>query len=170
MTDREHERAIDLISRRGVEDVAAPDASWLDSHLAACSECEEYALAFESTGQFLRAVAVTASPALVAATQSRLRARAAELDEQRSRTILIAVSFCIGTLTSVFSAWLWWRFGGWVAQKLALPASIVEPGVFVAWMLPAVIIAVAILASSHSVIDRKVTMAWLGEDQEGAPR
>jgi hypothetical protein len=105
---------------------------------------------------------------LVAATQSRLRARAVELDEQRSRSILIAVSFCIGTLSSTMSAWLWWRFGGWVAQKLALPASIVEPGVFVAWMLPAVIVAVAILASSHPVIDRTVTMAWLGEDQEGA--
>jgi hypothetical protein len=170
MTNHEHERAIDLITRSGVEGVSSPDAIWLDSHLAVCTECAGYAEACDSTGELLRAVAITASPALVSATQARLRARAAELDEQRSRTILIAVSFCIGTLTSVFSAWLWWRFGGWVAQKLALPASIVEPGVFVAWMLPAVIIVVAMLASSHSVIDRTVTMAWLGEDQEGARR
>ena len=168
MTNREHERAIDLITRSGVEDVSAPDAVWLESHLARCAECADYADGCASTGQLLRAVAVTASPALVGATQSRLRARAVELDEQRSRSILIAVSFCIGTLSSTMSAWLWWRFGGWVAQKLALPASIVEPGVFVAWMLPAVIVAVAILASSHPVIDRTVTMAWLGEDQEGA--
>jgi hypothetical protein len=167
MTNRDHERAIDLITR-GVEDVPAPDAAWLESHLALCTECTGYAEACESTGELLRAVAVTASPALVAATQARMHARAAELDERRSRTILIAVSFCLGTLSSTVSAWLWWKFGGWVALKIGLPASIVEPGVFVAWMLPAVIIAMAILASSHPVIDRSVTMAWLGEDQEGA--
>jgi hypothetical protein len=169
MTNRDHERAIDLITR-GVEDVPAPDAAWLESHLALCTECTGYAEACESTGELLRAVAVTASPALVAATQARMRARAAELDEQRSRTILIAVSFCIGTLSSTMSAWLWWKFGGWVALKIGLPASIVEPGVFVAWMLPAVIIAVAMLVSPHPVIDRSVTLSWLGEDQEGARR
>ncbi len=166
MTNRDHERAIDLITR-GVEDVPAFDAAWLESHLALCTECSGYAEACESTEELLRAVAVTASPALVAATQARIRARAAELDEQRSRTLLIAVSFCIGTLTSVFSAWMWWKFGGWVAQKLALPASVVTPGIFVAWMVPAFIVVLAILATSHPVIDRTVTMAWLGKDQEG---
>jgi hypothetical protein len=48
-----------------------------------------------------------------------------------------------------------------------LPASIVEPGVFVAWMLPAVVIAVAMLAASHPVIDRSLTMTVLRQHQEG---
>ncbi len=65
MTGHEHERAIDLITRNGVEETAAADAAWLDSHLAQCTECAEYAEAFERTGQLLRSVAVTASPALV---------------------------------------------------------------------------------------------------------
>ena len=116
MTNPEHERAIDLIARRGVEDIAAPDAAWLESHLALCSECAEYAGAVQSTGQLLRSVAVTASPALVTTTQARVRARATYLQEQRSRMVLIAISFCIGAMSSALSAWLWWRFGGWVAR------------------------------------------------------
>ncbi len=166
MTAREHERALDLIMRRGTEEIAAPESAWLNSHLSECSECANFAADCDSTGRLLRAVAVTASPSLVQATQTRVRARAAELQERQSRTVLIAISFCIGAMSSTLSAWLWWRFGGWVAQRLALPPSIVEPGVFVAWMLPAVVIAVAMLASSHPVIDRSLTMRIL-EKQEG---
>ena len=110
MTNREHERAIDLITRHGVEDIAAPDTAWLDLHLAACAECSDYADLAESTGRLLRSVAVTASPALVATTQARLRARATYLHEQRARMVLIAISFCIGAMSSAVSAWLWWRF------------------------------------------------------------
>ena len=117
----------------------------------------------ESAGQLLRSVAVTASPALVAATQARVHERAAQLREHQARVVLIAVSFCIGVLSSTVSAWLWWRFGGWVAGRLSLPGSIVEPGVFVAWLLPAIVIAVAMLASSRPVLDRSVTLAMLGE-------
>ena len=163
MTNHEHERAIDLVTRRGVEDVAAPDVAWLESHLAVCSECAEYASLVESAGQLLRSVAITASPALVAVTQTRVHERAAQLREHQARVVLIAVSFCIGVMSSTLSAWLWWRFGGWVAERLSLPNSVVAPGMFVAWLLPAVVIALAMLASSRPVLDRSVTMALLGE-------
>ncbi len=166
MTNREHERAIDLITQTGIEDIASPDAAWLESHLALCSKCAEYASLVESTGQMLRSVAVTASPTLVAATQIRVHARAEQLREHQARVFLIAVSFCIGVLSSTISAWLWWRFGGWVAERLSLPNSVVAPGMFVAWLLPAVVIAVVMLASSRPVLDRSVTLAMLGE-QEG---
>jgi len=168
MTAREHERALELIMRRGTEDMAAADSAWLNAHLGDCPECARFATDFEGTGRLLHAVAVTAGTSLVRATQERVRARALELQERQARTVLIALSFCLGAMSSVLSAWVWWRFGGWVAQKLALPPSIVEPGVFVAWMLPAVIIAVAMLASSHPVIDRSLTMRVLGQHEEGA--
>jgi hypothetical protein len=163
MTNHEHERAIDLVTRRGAEDIAPPEGAWLQSHLAECSDCAEYAEAFEQTGQLLRSFAVTASPALVVTTQAKVHARAAQLRDHQARVVLIAVSFCIGVLSSTVSAWLWWRFGGWLAARLSLPGSIVEPGVFVAWLLPAVVIAVAMLASSRPVLDRSVTLAMLGE-------
>ncbi len=52
MTNHEHERAIDIITRRGVEDIAAPDAAWLESHLVLCSECAEYARLVERPDSF----------------------------------------------------------------------------------------------------------------------
>jgi len=163
MTNHEHDRAIDLITRGGGDDISTRDEAWLESHLALCSECAEYAKAFEQTGQLLRSFAVSASPALVTATQARVKTRAAQLREHQARVVLISVSFCIGVVSSTISAWLWWRFGGWVAGRLSLPGSIVEPGMFVAWLLPAIVIAAVMLASSHPVLDRSVTLAMLGE-------
>jgi hypothetical protein len=170
MTNHDHERALELIMRRGTEDLAARDADWLNEHLAACSECAAYEEDFDQTGHLLRSFAVTAGSSLVAATQARVHARAAELQEYRARTVLITVSFCIGALTSTMSAWLWWRFDGWLAQHLGLSRAVVEPGVFVAWMLPALVIAVLMLASSRRNIDRTLTMEMLGMQREGGRR
>lgn len=169
MTDHEHERALDLITRRGVEDVAAADAAWLESHLATCAQCAEYAALANSTGQLLRSVAITASPALVATTQARLRARATYLREQRSRMVLIAISFCIGAMSSALSAWLWWRFGGWVARHAGLSAAIVEPGILLFLVLPAIVIAGLLLAFPHPIFEGSLMLA-LAREHEGEKR
>src|SRR5271165_223461 len=169
MTDHEHERAIDIITRHGADDIAARDTAWLEAHLARCAECAEYAALVTSTGQLLRAVAITASPALVATTQARIRERAAQLREHQARVALIAVSFCIGVLSSTISAWLWWRFGGWVAGRLSLPGSIVEPGVFVFWLLPAIVIAVLMLAFPHHGLEQSLMLS-LAREREGENR
>ena len=169
MTNREHERAIDLITRRGVEDIAATDAAWLESHLALCSECGEYASLVENTGHLLRSVSVTASPALVAATQGRVHARAEHLREQQARMVLIAVSFCIGVLSSTLSAWLWWKFGGWVAERIGLPASYVAPGILLSWLLPAIVIAVLMLAFPQPGFERSLMLS-LAREHEGENR
>jgi hypothetical protein len=169
MTNHEHDRAIELITCRGVEDVAAADTTWLDLHLAACAECSDYAALTDSTGRLLRSVAITASPALVATTQARLRARAMYLQEQRSRMVLIAISFCIGAMSSALSAWLWWRFGGWVAQHVGLSAAIVEPGILLFLLLPAVVIAGLLLAFPHPVFEGSLMLA-LAREHEGEKR
>jgi hypothetical protein len=169
MTNHEHERALDFITRRGVEDVAAADTTWLESHLATCAECSEYAALSQSAGQLLRSVAVTASPALVSTTQARVHAHATYLQEQRSRTILIAISFCIGAMSSALSAWLWWRFGSWVAQHVGLPSAIVEPGILLFLLLPAIVIAGLLLAFPHPIFEGSLMLGLAGE-HEGEKR
>jgi len=169
MTNHEHERAIDLVTRRGGEDITAADEAWVESHLSLCSECAEYAALVEGTGQLLRSVAVTASSALVATTQARVHARVAQLHEQRSRRILIAISFCIGAMSSALSAWLWWRFGGWVAQHVGLPPAIVEPGILLFLLLPAIVIAGLLLAFPHPVFEGSLMLA-LAREHEGEKR
>jgi hypothetical protein len=169
MTNHEHDRAIDLITRRGVQEVAAADATWLDLHLTTCAECAEYAALANSTGRLLRSVAITASPALVATTQARLRARATYLQEQRSRMVLIAISFCIGAMSSALSAWLWWRFGGWVARQVGLSSAIVEPGILLFLLLPAIVIAGLLLAFPHPIFEGSLMLA-LAREHEGEKR
>ena len=169
MTNHEHERAIDLVTRRGVEDIATPDAAWLESHLAVCSECADYASLVQGTGQLLRSVAVTASPALVATTQARVHARVLYLHEQRSRRVLIAISFCIGAMSSALSAWLWWRFGSWVAEHVGLSTAIVEPGILLFLLLPAIVIAGLLLAFPHPIFEGSLMLGLAGE-HEGEKR
>jgi hypothetical protein len=169
MSSLEHERAVDLITRQGNEDVAGRDIAWLESHLAQCAECAEYAALVASTGQLLRAVAVAASPALVATAQARVRARAAQLREHQARVVLISLSFCIGVLSSTASAWLWWKVGGWVAERIGLPPSYVAPGVLLFWLLPAVVIAVIMLAFPHPVFERSLMLS-LAREREGEIR
>jgi hypothetical protein len=166
MTTHEHERAIELIARRGTEEIAAGDLAWLDSHLGACAECSDYAMAFESAGQLFRTTPVMATATLVSTTQVRLRARAHELHEQRSRMVLIAISFCLGAMSSAVSVWLWWRFGGWVADRFGLPQAIVEPGIMLFLLLPALVIAGFMLAfPQHALEERWLTA--LGREREG---
>ena len=160
MTNHDHERALELIMRRGTEEVAAHDADWLEVHLATCDSCADYAETFHSAGQLLRSVAVTAKPALVASTQARVRARAHQLEEQRARTVLIAISFCLGAMSSAASGWLWWRFGGWVADRFGLSQAIVEPGVILFLVMPALIIAGLMVAFPQSVVEERWVAAW----------
>ena len=163
MTNRDHERAIDLITQRGVEEITPADQGWLESHLAHCSECAEYAGFVEGAGQLLRAVAITANPALVAVTQARVRARAEQLREHQARIVLIAISFCIGVLASTASAWLWWRFGGWVVERLGLPEAIVVPGVLLFWLLPAVAVAVLMLVVPQPLVEKSLMLSLARE-------
>jgi hypothetical protein len=146
MTNRDHDRAVELITRRGTEDLAAADLCWLHTHLENCDGCSQYANDFDGIGRMLRTTTVTASSMLVTNTQARVRARAMYLQEQRLRMVLIAISFCLGAMSSAMSAWLWWRFGAWVAEHFGLSPAIVQPGIMVFLVLPAVVIAVLMLA------------------------
>jgi len=169
MTDNDHDRAVELIARQGVEEMAPPDASWLESHLSRCAECSDYAAAFAEAGQLWRSFAATAGPALVKTTQARVRARAEQLREQQARGVLMAVSFCIGVLFSTASAWLWWKVGDWVVERLGLPQSIVAPGVLLFWLLPALALAVLMIALPHTLLDYPLLSAWTAE-REGDMR
>ena len=78
----------------------------------------------------------------------------------------IAISFCIGAMSSALSAWLWWKFGGWVVERLSLPVSIVAPGIFLFLLLPAVVIAALMLAFPQPVFESRFMVA-LAREREG---
>jgi len=102
MTAGEHERALDLTMRRGTEEIGAPDSAWLNSHLSLCPECEHSRLT-STAPDAAASGSCDRSPSLVAATQMRVRARALQMQEREARTVLIAISFCIGAMSSTMS-------------------------------------------------------------------
>lgn len=167
MNSNEHGRAIDLITQRDVEGISETDAGWLDSHLAACTECAAFQLALGDAEQAMRSVVMMAPASLVQMTRARVHARAEQLREQQARTVLIAVSFCMGVLTSTVTAWIWWKCGGWVADKLGLPSGIVEPGVLLFWLLPAVVIAILLVVSPPSLLEGSMMQRLMRERAGG---
>jgi hypothetical protein len=167
MNGHEHERAVDLISRSEVEGITESDARWLESHLAACEDCASYGLALSSAERAMRSFTVMASASLVESTRVRVNVRAQQLGEQQARMALIGVSFCLGVVTSTLTAWVWWKFGGWVAQWLGLPPSIVEPGVFLFWLLPAIVIAVLMVTIPPAAFEGSLTQRYMRDRLRG---
>jgi len=167
MNGNEHGRAIELVTRRDVEGIADADAQWLEMHLQECEECAGFDRALSGAAQAVRSVTVLASAGLVESTRARVHLRAEQLREQRSRMALIAVSFCLGVLTSTLTAWLWWKSGAWIAQKLGLPSGIVEPGVLLFWLLPAVAIALVMVIVPPAHFEGSLMQRFMREQSRG---
>lgn len=167
MNGHEHERAIDLISRREVEGISQADAGWLELHLTQCETCTSYELALGNAEQAMRSVTVMASASLVESTRIRVHARAEQLREQHARMVLMAVSFCLGVVTSTLTAWMWWKFGGWIAQRLGLPSGIVEPGVLLFWLLPAIVIALLLVTIPPATFEGSLMHRFMKDDLRG---
>jgi len=167
MNANEHGRAMDLLTQRDIEGIAENEAQWLAAHLAECRECASFDLALSDAEQTLRSATVMASASLVASTQARVRARAEQLRERQARMVLIGVSFCLGVLTSTLTAWAWWKCGAWVAERLGLPAGIVEPGVLLFWLLPAVAIALLMVLVPVEEFEGSILHRFLNDRMGG---
>lgn len=142
-----HERARELAKARLIEEIGERDRRWLDEHLDDCSECSAFALALDNAVGAVRIPAVTASSALVRATQYRVRARAAELHahESRMRPLWIAVAMVCAwaTLTTP----LVWAAFAWLGAAFQL-SRIEWRSMFVfAWMAPALAASLVLLGS-----------------------
>jgi hypothetical protein len=167
MNGHEHERAVDLITRREVEGVSESDARWLASHLAACEECASYELALSGAERAMRSFTVMASASLVESTRARVHARAAQLRERESRRFLIAISFAMGVVFSTMSAWAWWKAGGWLVEHFGLPSALVAPGLVMFWLLPAIVLGIFVFAYPESNFEGSVMQLVLKDRQRG---
>jgi hypothetical protein len=152
MNPQDQERARRLIDAWHVEGIPAPERDWLDAHLPECAECQARALANERALQVLRANAVRVDPALVSATQARVRSRAHELRENQVRMRALWISCALSWVLGVVSAPLVWRTFQWVGLRAALPNLVWETAFALWWLLPAGAVA-ALLAwqRRHSV-------------------
>ena len=167
MNGNKHDRAVDLLMLRDLEGMADADARWLEIHLQECEECAGFDRALSGAAHAGCAVSVMASAALVDSTRARVRVRAQQLREQQARTMLIAVSFCLGVVTSTLTAWVWWECGGWVADRLGLPSGIVGPGVLLFWLLPAIVIAVLMVTCPPTLFEGSLIERYMKDRLRG---
>lgn len=140
-----HQQAERLLAVAKVQGISATEREWLDAHLEGCARCGEHAAALEHVVASLRLVSIPLDPALVRATQFRVRLRAQELREQKSRMrglwISCALSWILGALSAPL---LWWGFQ-WVGRHMVLPDLAWQTAFVLWWVMPAAA-AAAVLA------------------------
>lgn len=130
----EHVRAIGLLAE-AADGLSPADTAWLQRHLAGCADCSRYAELQQSVSSALRSVSVLASPSLIAATQARLRVRAAELRESHSRRMLLAISISLGIATSIIWGFALWNVAQWVELHFELASFALSSGMLLLWAL-----------------------------------
>jgi hypothetical protein len=162
----DHERARDLILRQDVEEVGTVESIWLEAHLAECRECADFAETLQLTTQAMRNAPVLASSSLVNATKARVRTRAAELQDQQNRYLLIGISFCLGLLWSAGSTFLGWKLSGWMAERFHVTAWVIGAGFVLFWLLPAIAMAVVLVLHHRPTLGPESAL-WRGVRTEG---
>ena len=167
MNGHEHEHAIELLTRRDVEGIADDDSRWLEIHLQECEQCASFDRALSGAEHALRSFHMMASASLVELTRARVHTRAQQLREHQSRMTLIGISFCLGVVTSTLTAWVWWKTGGWIAQRLGLPSGIVEPGVLLFWLLPAIAIAILLVTIPPATFEGSLVQRYVKDRVRG---
>lgn len=137
MKDTDHQRAQKLIDAQHVEGLAATERAWLETHLETCAACAVRAQATERALQSLRLVAPQVSPELAARARLRVRLRAAELREYRSRQHALWVCCVLSWTLGAVTAPLLWQAVRWIAERLDLPMALSVTLFVLGWSLPA---------------------------------
>lgn len=151
MSEDMHSKARSLVNASRVEGISAADHAWLDSHLETCAECGAYAASVAGTVTVLRSFQVSISPSVLEATRRRVRARAIQLQEQRSRLRGLWIACIFSWLLGACSAPLLWMGFRWLGERMNLPEPLWIAALGVYWIVPAALGA-AVLAKkwSHS--------------------
>ncbi|HXZ27491.1 MAG TPA: hypothetical protein VEG08_05755 [Terriglobales bacterium] len=142
MTQDVHARARHLMDAARVEGISAAEQAWLRQHLEDCSDCSRAEAGTRHALETLRWMAVNADPGMVRATRLQVRMRAQELDEARSRSLLLWASGVLTTVVGMVTLPLLWSGFAWLGEKLSLPNGVWQFVFVGAWFLPAMVIAV----------------------------
>jgi predicted anti-sigma-YlaC factor YlaD len=153
-----HERARRLIALAAPETLSAADRfsdrlsdgsssnAWLATHLETCASCRAFAENAAETIHGLRAIPIAAERSLVSTTQRMVRRRALELQRQRERTWLVAVSCTAVTLCALLSTVALWLGFAWLGARALLASSVWQVGFLVFCVMPALVAAILLLA------------------------
>jgi predicted anti-sigma-YlaC factor YlaD len=114
------DRTLDLLIARGL-DISDRDSDLLQTHLACCSSCCEQSLAINRAVSEMRGDVVYAQPAMVRATQLRVRARAAELERQQEMMRPLWIASALALVWALVSMPLLWQGFAWMGHTTHIP-------------------------------------------------
>jgi hypothetical protein len=145
MSDKIHDRALQLIAQARVEGIPEADSTWLRSHLEACEFCAEHSRQTDRALRVMRAAAIALPEGLASRTQFRVRLRAQELRERepkrRAMWLACAVSWAFGIASAPYV----WRLFAWFGERTGVPKIVWELGFGLWWMVPALFLLVVVL-------------------------
>jgi predicted anti-sigma-YlaC factor YlaD len=160
-----HERARRLIALAGPETLSvagrlsdnlsdqASSNAWLAAHLETCASCRAFAENAAETIHGLRAIPIAAERSLVSTTQRMVRRRALELQRQRERMWLVAVSCTAVTICALLSTVALWLGFEWLGARAQLASSVWQVGFLVFCVMPALVVAIMLLAKDKHLAD-----------------
>ncbi len=147
MTRIDHERARELMLDARMSDIALSDSRWLQNHISACEECLRFSASLDAAVGAMRAPAVMAGSSLVRKTQTRVRARALEMNTQSAamRPVWVAVAMVCAwaTLTTP----LLWAAFAWLGTAFSLSKIEWSTGFIFAWLAPTLAASFLLVAS-----------------------
>lgn len=147
MMESVHARVIRLISAEHVEGLTAEERRDVHEHLAVCPACSTKAAALQRALSSLRSVSVRLDPALVEATQWRLRRRAAEMEARRSRLRPVWMVTALSALWMALTGPFIWRGLEWIGQTAGWAEGVWQSVFLLWWFLPATAMALAYLVA-----------------------
>ncbi len=148
-----HDRARRLIALAGPEALSHADQTWLTAHVETCGSCRAFADNARETIHSLRGIPIAAERSLVSTTQAKVRRRALEMQQQRERIWLVSVSCIAVTLGALLSTFALWRGFTWLSERAQLGSSIWQVGFLVFCVMPALVVAVILLARDTHLSD-----------------
>ena len=139
MTDKIHQRANELLTRKRVEPLSGEDELWLAAHLAECDSCAAADAQLDHALSALRTLHIDVPRNLASRTQMRVRMRAEELREHGAANRLVWAVAVMSWIFGLATAPLVWRGFSWLGNELHLPKPVWIAGVALWWVIPALV-------------------------------
>lgn len=147
MTRIDHERARELMLDARIDAITPADTRWLQSHLAECAACSQASASLDNAVGALRMPAVMASSSLVRSTQTRVRARAVELNAHAAAMRPLWVAVALVCATAVLTTPLLWAAFAWLGAVFSLSSFEWRTGFLFAWFTPTLAASFLLIAS-----------------------
>ncbi len=146
MSEGIHDRARRLMADRAIGILKEDEARDLETHLAECPDCADAASALNLGVQVIRSVPVRVDVELVQATRRSVRLYAERLRENDVRMKMMIVSCALAAAVGAFSLPYFFRVATWLGGLLSFPQFVLYAGMAVFWLVPGLVVAIAILA------------------------